>query len=73
MFGGVAIWNYEIDTTQGINSEFSEMRSILWEFKGHQGVIFNLRWIDEGTICTTSGDRVVKVWNLDNNPDPQPQ
>ncbi|CAI2362795.1 unnamed protein product [Moneuplotes crassus] len=73
MFGSVCIWNYFIDTSQEINENFSEMREVLMEFKGHAGVIFNLRWINEQSICTTSGDRVVKVWQLTEENDPQPE
>ena len=73
MFGSISVWNYKIEASEGISKEFLEMRSILWEFKGHEGVIFNLRWINEAKLWSTSGDRVVKVWELTDDKDPQPK
>lgn len=68
MFGSVAVWNYEIGSEFDPNSY---RRPVLWEFTGHQGVIYNLRWIDHESLCTTSGDRTVKVWKLEDNPKPE--
>ena len=72
MFGSVAIWNYFINDIENDH----ERRPVLWEFKGiydfiiywflgHEGVIHNLRWINDTSFWTTSGDRVINVWDLD--------
>jgi WD40 repeat protein len=62
-----------MDYSQGIDENYSEMRSVLYEFTGHSGVIFNLRWINSESLCTTSGDRVVKVWKLTDDKTQQPE
>ena len=58
MFGSVSVWDYT-------STQSSEKVPVLYEFKGHQGVIYNLRWITDQSLCSTSGDRCVKVWNFD--------
>jgi hypothetical protein len=46
MFGSICIWDYGIHS--GVDQEeVTEFREVLQEFTGHQGVIFNVRWMDD--------------------------
>ena len=58
MFGSVCVWDYTIN-------EPDQKVPVLYEFKGHQGVIYNLRWINHQSLWTTSGDRTIKIWSFD--------
>ncbi|KAF9433589.1 WD repeat-containing protein 6 [Entomortierella beljakovae] len=40
---------------------------IMKSLKGHEGILFGIRWSEDGkAICTVSDDRTIRVWNLNN-------
>ena len=62
VFRKVIIWqiNYIKD-----KKEFIKDDSNILELTGHKGVIFSVHFYSNNTLCSTSDDRITKLWKFD--------
>ena len=53
------VWNPVRDSDKD-----PEKREVIVRLKGHKGVIFRVKWIEDNRIISVSDDRTVRLWKV---------